>query len=439
MRCVPTLRLARAPLIKRRGTSLAVPDAAFRFRVHDTLAGRKVRLEPGKERGRQLVSLYVCGVTPYDSGHLGHAFTFCTFDILVRFLEASGVRVRYVQNVTDVDDPLFERARLTGVDWRVLADDETKVHIRDMTALGWRPPDFMPRVSEEVDSILKAASKLDASGYAYQTDALYFDASRYRGYGRLSRRTRRSMIRKLREEGTLGTVAPGAKQDALDFPLWRRSAPDEPAWPSQFGEGRPGWHIECSAMAMRYLGDQIDIHGGGRDLIFSHHESERAQSESLTGKVPFAKAWMHTGMVRYEGRKMSKSLGNLVHVSQALQRAPAAAARLYLASHRYGRDWDFSWSGLARAARLVERVRALLAEDARGAGERRSAVVVGAGPALRASKRPDSPLVREFTAALQDDLDTPRAIRALRRATRERDAAAARWMLGILAGSASLT
>jgi L-cysteine:1D-myo-inositol 2-amino-2-deoxy-alpha-D-glucopyranoside ligase len=439
MRSAPTPRRVRAPLTKRSRKSLAVPDAAFSFRVHDTLAGRKVRMEPGAERGRQPVRLYVCGVTPYDSGHMGHAFTFCTFDILVRFLEASGVRVRYVQNVTDVDDPLFERARLTGVDWRVLADRETQVHIRDMTALGWRPPDFMPRVSEEVDGILKAASTLNASGYAYQTDALYFDASRYRGYGRLSHRTRRSMIRKLREEGTLGTVGPGAKQDALDFPLWRRSAPDEPAWPSRFGEGRPGWHIECSAMAMRYLGAQIDIHGGGRDLIFSHHESERAQSESLTGKVPFARAWMHTGMVRYEGRKMSKSLGNLVHVSQALQRAPAAAVRLYLASHRYGRDWDFSWSGLARAARLVERVRALLAEDARGAGERRSAVVVGAGPALRASKRPDSPLVREFTAALQDDLDTPRAIRALRRATRERDAAAARWMLGILAGSASLT
>jgi L-cysteine:1D-myo-inositol 2-amino-2-deoxy-alpha-D-glucopyranoside ligase len=370
---------------------------------------------------------------------MGHAFTFCAYDVLVRFAEANGVRVRYVQNVTDVDDPLFERARRDGVDWKALAVRETKVHIRDMTALGWRPPDFMPRVSEEIGPILKAASRLHATGYAYQTDALYFETKRYRGYGRLSHRTRRSMIRKLRDEGLLGTVGPGAKRDALDFPLWRRSGPDEPSWPSAFGAGRPGWHIECSAMAMRYLGDQIDVHGGGRDLAFSHHESERAQSESLTGKVPFARVWMHTGMVRYEGRKMSKSLGNLVHVSQTLQRAPAAAVRLYLASHRYGRDWDFSWSGLALAARLVERIRALLAEDARGAGEHRSAVVVGAGPALRAPKRPDSRLVREFTAALQDDLDTPRAIRALRRATRERDATAARWMLGILVGSASLS
>jgi L-cysteine:1D-myo-inositol 2-amino-2-deoxy-alpha-D-glucopyranoside ligase len=410
----------------------------FQFRVHDTLSRRKVRLRPSTKRGRQELSLYVCGVTPYDSGHMGHAFTFCMFDILVRFAEANGVRVKYVQNVTDVDDPLFARARRDGVDWRVLADRETKVHIRDMTALGWRPPDFMPLVSGEIDRILAAATRLHRKGYAYRTDALYFEVSRYKRYGGLSHRTRASMLRKLREEGLLGTVGPDAKRDALDFPLWRGSAPDEPAWPSAFGPGRPGWHIECSAMAMRYLGEQIDIHGGGRDLAFSHHEAERAQSESLTGKVPFARAWMHTGMVRYEGRKMSKSLGNLVHVSQAMQRAPAAAVRLYLASHRYGRDWDFSWSGLLRTARLVERVRALLAEDARGAGERPSAVVVGAGPATGAPRAAGRALVAEFNAALDDDLDTPRAIRALRRATREGDAAAARWMLGILVGGASL-
>src|SRR2546428_4369732 len=187
------------------------------------------------------------------------------------------------------------------------------------------------------------------------------------------------MIRKLREEASLGTVGPGAKRDALDFPLWQPSAADEPAWSSRFGPGRPGWHIECSAMAMRYLGEQIDIHGGGRDLIFSHHESERAQSESLTGKVPFARAWMHTGLVRYEGRKMSKSLGNLVFVSQALERAPAAAVRLYLASHRYGRDWEFSWSGLAQAARLAARLDALLAGERAGVGTAQPEVV-GVGP-----------------------------------------------------------
>ena len=400
-----------------------MPERPAALRVHDSLSERNV-LVTGPSRGRRPLTLYVCGVTPYDSGHMGHAFTFSVFDVMVRFLESHGTRVKYVQNVTDIDDPLFERARRDGVDWRLLADRETQVHIRDMTVLGWRPPDHMPRVSDEIQRILAAVKRLHRSGHAYRTDALYFDVATYRGYGRLSHRSRRSMLQKLRDEGLLGSVGPGAKRDALDFPLWRASAAGEPSWPSPFGHGRPGWHIECSSMAMRYLGDQIDVHGGGRDLEFSHHESERAQSESLTRKRPFAKAWVHTGMVRYEGRKMSKSLGNLVKVSQALQRAPAAAVRLYLLSHRYGRDWDYSWDGLARSARLVERLRALLAADARTSGRRPAAGVA---------------LMREFDAAIGDDLDTPRAIRALRRALRERDAAAARRMLDVLAGTAALT
>ena len=357
---------------------------------------------------------------------MGHAFTFSMFDVLVRFIESTGVRVKYVQNVTDIDDPLFERARRDDIDWRDLAERETQVHIRDMTVLGWRPPDVMPRASDEIKRITAAASRLKASGYAYRTDALYFDISKYRGYGRLSHRTRRSMLCKLRDGSLLGTVGPEAKRDLLDFPLWRASAPDEPAWPSKFGEGRPGWHIECSVMAQHYLGPQVDIHGGGRDLVFSHHESERAQSESLTHKAPFARAWVHTGMVRYNGRKMSKSLGNLVKVSQALQRAPAAAVRLYLISHRYRRDWDFEWTGLLRSARFVERMRKFLADDARTSKH-------GVKP------KPGTKLMAEFNAALADDLDTPRAVRALRSAVRQRDAPAVRAMNEILLGSASLT
>ena len=355
---------------------------------------------------------------------MGHAFTFSIFDVLVRFLESQGQRVKYVQNVTDVDDPLFDRARRDGVDWRELAERETKVHMRDMTALGWRPPDVMPQVSTEIPGIADAVAKLDKRGFAYQTDSVYFDVDKYPGYGRLSHRTRRSMLAKLRDEGLLGQVGPDAKHDVLDFPLWRRSREGEPVWPSRFGDGRPGWHIECSAMAMRYLGPQIDIHGGGRDLQFSHHESERAQSESLTGKRPFARAWMHTGMVRYDGRKMSKSLGNLVKVSQALQRAPAAAVRLYLVSHRYSRDWSFEWAGLARSSRLIERIRKFLADSDRASGPRRA---------------PARALMAEFNGALSDDLDTPRAVRALRAALTQKDPAAVRAMLAILVGTASLT
>ena len=398
-------------------------ERTLRLRVRDTLSQRKVLFAPETRGRRKPLTLYVCGVTPYDSGHMGHAFTFSIFDVLVRFIESNRGKVRYVQNVTDIDDPLFERARRDEIDWRLLADRETQVHVRDMTVLGWRPPDVMPRVSDEIDHILAAATKLHRSRHAYQTDALYFDVNRYRGYGRLSHRSRRSMLQKLRDEGLLGSVGPNAKRDLLDFALWRSSRPDEPSWPSRFGPGRPGWHIECSAMAMRYLGEQIDIHGGGRDLEFSHHESERAQSESMTGKAPFARAWMHTGMVRYEGRKMSKSLGNLVKVSQALQRAPAAAVRLYLVSHSYRRDWDYNWKGLARASRLTERVRSLLA-------------AADAKPARSAA--PGRRLMAEFEAALADDLDTPRALRALRAALRERDTAACRRMLDVLVGTAAL-
>ena len=403
-----------------------MPDTALSLRLRDTLSGRKLQVAPAAKGARRALTLYVCGVTPYESGHMGHAFTFCMFDVLVRFIESRGRRVRYVQNVTDIDDPLFERARRDEIDWRILADRETKVHVRDMTVLGWRSPDSMPRVSDEIDQIRSAAARLHASGYAYQTDALYFDTTRYRGYGKLSHRTRRSMLSKLRDESLLGVVGPGAKRDALDFPLWRGSALDEPSWPSKFGPGRPGWHIECSAMAMRHLGYQIDIHGGGRDLEFSHHESERAQSEALTGKRPFARVWMHTGLVRYDGRKMSKSLGNLVKVSQALQRAPAAAIRLYLVEHRYGRDWDFSWPGLARAARVIERAAHVLADDRRGGG---STSVSTAGQAL----------LKEFNAALSDDLDTPRAARAFRAAIRQKEAVALRAMASVLLGPASLT
>jgi L-cysteine:1D-myo-inositol 2-amino-2-deoxy-alpha-D-glucopyranoside ligase len=387
------------------------------MQVYDTLSRRLLPLPLSKgERGRPQLKLYVCGVTPYESGHLGHAHTFCAFDILIRHLESGGVHVRYIQNITDVDDPLFERARRDGVDWQDLAEREVQSLVRDMAELGWRPPDAMPRVSEEIHGILAAAEALAGQGFAYPAadGSVYFDVSRFPRFGELSRRSRRSMLAKLREEELLGAKGPGAKRDWLDFPLWRPSAPDEPSWPSVYGNGRPGWHIECSAMSMRYLGEQVDIHGGGRDLVFSHHEAERAQSESLTGCVPFARAWMHTGMVRHQGRKMSKSLGNLVNVRQSLARVSPAAVRIYLASHHYRRDWSFSWKGLEAAGRFSDAI-----------------------AALPAGGKPGAHLLSAFGAALDADLDTPAALAVLRQAVRERDGAAARRMLEELAGTAS--
>src|SRR5262249_27270371 len=208
-------------------------EASCRIRVYDSLRRQVVPLplsiDPDRAGGG-LLRLYVCGVTPYDSGHMGHAFTFGAFDHLVRWAEASGIRVRYVQNVTDVDDPLFERARRVGVRWDELSGEQLESFVADMTALGWRPPDVMPLGSKEIPVILAAVDRLVDAGFAYQTEDVYFDVSRYPGYGDLSHATRRSMLRKLRDEGLLGEVGPGAKRDALDFQLWRRSEPDEPAW-----------------------------------------------------------------------------------------------------------------------------------------------------------------------------------------------------------------
>jgi len=397
------------------------------IQVFDSLSGELLPLPCSLgEAGQLELRLYVCGVTPYDTGHMGHAFTFLSFDVLVRWAEANGIRVRYVQNVTDVDDPLFERARRDGVDWQELGGRETGRLLRDMELLGWRAPDHMPMVSGEMDRIIEAVERLAGLGCAYQTDRVYFPVRSYPGYGELSKLTRLAMTRKLSSEGLLGEVGPDAKRDPLDFPLWRPSDPGEPAWPSAFGPGRPGWHIECSAMAMHYLGEQVDVHGGGRDLRYSHHESERAQSETLTGVAPFARAWMHVGMVSFAGHKMSKSLGNLVVVEDVLARFPPAAVRLYLASHHYRRDWSFTWEGLEAASRLCSRLAHLLGSEPNqgaewGAGEPAQGELEGA-----------------FGRALDHDLDTAAALGVLRRAVSQGARESARWMTSILCGSAAL-
>ena len=355
------------------------------MRLFDTLS-RSVRdLAPGPT-----VRLYVCGITPYDSTHLGHAFTYITFDALIRVLEHRGHAVRYVRNVTDVDDDILRKAAELGVDYLDLARGEMARFDRDLAALDLRAPDVEPRATETVPAIARAVRGLVDRGVAYPTGdgRVYVDTGAAPQFGRLSRLAREEALRQFAEKGG-DPDAPG-KRDALDFLLWQPSAPGEPAWDSDFGPGRPGWHIECSVMAQEHLGPTIDIHGGGNDLVFPHHEAEIVQAEALTGQKPFARFWVHTGMVAMDGEKMSKSLGNLVFVGDLLERVEPGALRRYLLEHHYRGDWTFSEDELAESARAYK----VWGDAAGGTG-----------------RRPD--LVEAYHAALDDDLDIPAAIGVL--------------------------
>ncbi|HET7518538.1 MAG TPA: cysteine--tRNA ligase, partial [Actinomycetes bacterium] len=285
------------------------------------------------------VTLYVCGITPYDAAHVGHAFTYVAFDTLARFLRARGHEVAYCQNVTDVDDDVLRRAARDGEDYLGLGRRETAAYLRDMDALNVARPSFFPKATEEIPAMVELAGQLVSGGNAYLVDGtVFFDVTTFPGFGELSGLRPATQRELLAERG--GDPDDPRKRHPLDFVVWQRSQPGEPWWDSPWGHGRPGWHLECSAMSRRYLGVTIDLHGGGADLVYPHHESERAQSESATG-APFARRWLHTGMVRYQGEKMSKSLGNLVFVSDLLKSADPRAIRLALMHHHYrhGFEW----------------------------------------------------------------------------------------------------
>jgi len=342
------------------------------------------------ERRPEPVGLYVCGITPYDTTHLGHAFTYVVFDVLVRTLRAAGQPVRYVQNVTDVDDDIIRRARELGTTWDLLADKETALYAEDMADLNVMAPDVFPRASQTIPKIIALIARLEAQGHAYQRDGnVYFRVGSIADYGRLSRLGREEMITVSAQRGA--DPNDPRKQDPLDFVLWQASAPAEPRWDSPWGVGRPGWHIECSAMALEYLGPQVDVHGGGADLIFPHHESEIAQSESVTGIRPFARIWAHVGMLRYQGEKMSKSLSNLVLIRDLLPRYDADSIRVLLLRHHYREPWEYTEDQLDDAAAWTQRLRAAAGRAGTGSD--------GGALAVR--------------TALEDDLDTPRALQAL--------------------------
>jgi L-cysteine:1D-myo-inositol 2-amino-2-deoxy-alpha-D-glucopyranoside ligase len=335
------------------------------------------------------VTLYVCGITPYDSAHLGHAFTYVAFDALVRFLRWRGHEVVYCQNVTDVDDDLLRRAASTGEDFRELGRREITAYLEVMDALNVARPTVFPKATEEIAAMLDMATRLVDDGFAYEVDGtVFFDVTTYPAFGTLSGLDEAELHELLAERG--GDPADERKRHPLDFVVWQRSQAGEPSWPSAWGPGRPGWHLECSAMSRRYLGATIDLHGGGGDLLYPHHESERAQSESAN-QTEFVRRWLHTGMVRHEGEKMSKSLGNLVFPAVLMREHEPAAVRLAVLAHHWRSDWTFD------------------PEDLKVAGERLEAW-------RRAVARPQGSarwLPEEVEAALATDLDTPSALAAV--------------------------
>jgi len=351
------------------------------------------------------VRIYVCGVTPYDTTHLGHAFTYVAFDTLIRYLEFSGHKVKYVQNVTDIDDDVLRKARELGMQWDELGRRETERFLRDMDALNVRRPDVYAKATEEIPGILAMVTTLVERGYAYVSEGcVFYDVPHDPGFGGMAQsvglKDYASMLEVANERGNFPNDT--RKHDPLDFVLWQAQAPGEPAWASPWGPGRPGWHIECSAMSLHHLGEQIDIHGGGADLNFPHHTCEIAQSEHYTKKVPFSRIWAHTGMVYQDGEKMSKSLGNLTLVSNLLKEYTADAIRIVLQSHHYRYPWECFPEDLknaAEAANTLQQLRAFIGSD------------------LSNEQNEDTTLLHNrFLSVMDNDLNTPEAILMLRKA-----------------------
>src|SRR5213082_1426676 len=317
------------------------------MRLYDTARREVVPFEPGP-----VVTMYTCGITPYDSTHIGHAATYLTYDVLQRRLRDRGHRTQCVRNVTDVDDDILRKARELGVHYLDLAAEETARFDADMRALNLLPPFSEPRATSAIPDIRGFIAMVLDRGHAYEAGgAVYFSVASFPAFGQLSHLPRDEMLVLAREHG--GKPDDPHKRDPLDFVLWQPSAPDEPAWDSLWGPGRPGWHIECSALALRELGTTIDLHGGGTDLIFPHHECEAAQSEAATGET-FVRHWMHVGLVGLEGTKMSKSLGNLVFVSDVLKEWDACALRLAILANHYREPWEWRDEMLSDAAQRLD-------------------------------------------------------------------------------------
>ncbi len=367
------------------------------LRLHDT-AARAVREFVPIAAGK--VSLYLCGATVQAAPHIGHLRSGVCFDILVRWLTASGYHVTFCRNVTDIDDKILDVARCEGVPWWAVAERNQRAFSHAYTALGCLPPDVEPRATGHVPEMIALMRRLFERGHAYAAGGdVYFDVRSYPEYGALSGQR----LGHMRAAGDTDSAA--AKRDPRDFVLWKGAKPGEPAWETPWGPGRPGWHLECSAMATAYLGEAFDIHGGGLDLIFPHHENEIAQSRGAG--YGFARYWMHNGLVSVAGEKMSKSLGNSLIVSEVLRRVRPPELRYYLGQAHYRSLLEFSEEALAEAAAAYRRIEGFVV---------RAAEVAPPGTAGPQEALP--PLPREFAAALGDDLGVPQALAVVHDAVR---------------------
>jgi cysteinyl-tRNA synthetase len=369
------------------------------LKVYNTMSRVKEEfapLTPGEVR------MYVCGVTPYDYSHIGHARSAVAFDVIRRWFEHKNLRVTTVRNYTDVDDKIIARANQEAVSATELSQRYIEAEARDMEALGVLLPTIAPKATEHIDGMIALIERLVAKGVAYVVDGdVYFEIRRFPPYGKLSGRNLDELLVGARVE------VDERKRDPRDFALWKAAKPGEPSWPSPWGPGRPGWHIECSVMATRYLGDTFDIHGGGTDLIFPHHECEIAQSEADTGKM-FARYWLHNGMVNFGAEKMSKSLGNTLTIREMLKRHDRDALRLWMLGTHYRNQLEWSEERVHESARALERLSRPLDDAAKSADSRTFDAAADAPlPALL------EPFRRRFVAAMDDDFNTPEALSAL--------------------------
>ena len=371
--------------------------------VYNTLTRNKeefIPLEPGK------VKFYACGVTVYDHCHIGHARSSIVFDVIYRYLRHIGFEVTYVRNFTDIDDKIIRRANEEGADYRTIAERYIAAFYEDMDALGVLHPDEEPLATDNIPGMIEIIGTLMEKGFAYQSGPdVYFEVERFSGYGKLSGRQLEDMTAGARVE------VDANKRNPLDFVLWKGSKPGEPSWESPWGPGRPGWHIECSAMGRRYLGETFDIHGGGRDLVFPHHENEIAQSEAAFG-VPFARFWLHNGFVNINNEKMSKSLGNFFTIRDVLKKVHPESLRLFVLSKHYRSPVDFSDETVAEAERSLERLYGTLE-----AVQERVSDLPDAPVADKALRAQDAELFDEIAAlpasfieAMDNDFNTAQAL-----------------------------